>query len=82
MPETFTLQDGELCWGEVEYYVDVHFKTPEGIPLVFSREYGDGICIYLHSGDYKFNPPPSIGKPEKEFIELLREAIYLRYPFE
>lgn len=75
LPESFTLHDAELCWGDLAYDVDVHFETPDGVPLVFSREYGDGVCIYLHSGDYKFSPPPSIGKPEKEFVNLLHDAI-------
>lgn len=79
LPETFMLHDAEICWGNLAYDVDVHFETPDGIPLVFSREYGSGVCIYLHSGDYKFDPPPSIGKPQKEFIDLLREAIHYNY---
>ena len=79
LPDQYTLHDAELCWGELAYDAEVYFRTPDGKPLVFSREYGKGVCIYLHSGDYKFNPPPSIGKPEKEFVDLLREAIQLIY---
>ena len=79
LPEKFVLHDAELCWGELAYDVEVHFANPDGIPLIFSREYGAGVCIYLHSGDYKFNPPPSIGKPEKEFVELLKDAIKFEY---
>lgn len=77
--DQFALHDAELCWGNLAYDVEVHFETPDGIPLVFSREYGNGVCIYLHSGDYKFNPPPSIGKPEREFVDLLRESIRFAY---
>lgn len=79
LPDEFVLHDCEICWGNLEYDVEVHFETPDGIPLVFSREYGNGVCIYLHPGDYKFNPPPSIGKPEKEFVDLLRESIKFEY---
>ena len=79
LPESFVLHDAELCWGDLAYDVDVHFETPDGVPLVFSREYGNGVCIFLHSGDYKFNPPPSIGKPEREFVDLLRDAVKFDY---
>ena len=79
LEDSFVLHDDEICWGDVAYDVEVHFQTEDGVPLVFSREYGDGVCIYLHSGDYKFNPPPSIGKPEKPFVDLLRASIKFEY---
>ena len=81
LPDGFVLHDAELCWGDLAYDVNVYFETPDGMPLVFSREYGNGVCIYLHSGDYKFNPPPSLGKPEREFVTLLRDAIQLDFDF-
>lgn len=79
LPDSFVLHDAELCWGDLAYDVEVYFETPDGVPLVFSREYGNGVCIFLHSGDYKFAPPPSIGKPESDFVNLLREAITFDY---
>lgn len=79
LPETFCLHDAEICWGDIADDVDVYFTTVEGIPLVFSREYGEGICIYLNSGDFKDRPPLSIRKPEKEFISLLQGAIQMEY---
>ena len=82
LPQTFELQDGEICWGECDDDVIIFFetKTDDGTtaPLVFAREYGDGLCIYLHSGDYKDNPPGSILKPEPYFIDLLKDSLVLK----
>ena len=75
----FILHDAEICWGNIADDVDVFFKTEDDIPLVFAREYGSGICVYLNPGDFKERPPRSILKPEKEFVDLLRESIYLQY---
>ena len=61
------LHDAEICWGKVAEDVDVYFETESGIPLVFSREYGNGLCIFLNSGDFK-----------KNFVELLKEAILMQ----
>ena len=72
------LHDAEICWGKVAEDVDVYFETEKGIPLVFSREYGNGLCIFLNSGDFKERPPRSILKPEKNFVELLKEAILMQ----
>lgn len=77
--DSFDLTDGEICWGELADDIDIYFETDEGIPLVFSREYGKGICLYFNSGDYKNNAPRSILKPEKPFVLLLRELINLKY---
>lgn len=80
LPEEFVLQDAEICWGmDPAGDIDVYFETEDGKPLVFSREYGNGICIWLNPGDYKNYPPRSISKPEKNFIALLKEAISLKY---
>lgn len=72
------LHDAEICWGKVAEDVDVYFETESGIPLVFSREYGNGLCIFLNSGDFKERTPRSILKPEKNFVELLKEAILMQ----
>lgn len=72
------LHDAEICWGKVAEDVDVYFETESGIPLVFSRKYGNGLCIFLNSGDFKERPPRSILKPEKNFVELLKEAILMQ----
>ena len=77
--DRFILHDAEICWGNIADDVDVFFKTEDDIPLVFAREYGSGICVYLNPGDFKERPPRSILKPEKEFVDLLRESIYLQY---
>lgn len=75
LPNEFKLSDAEICWGNLASDVDVLFENEEGLPLVFQRRYGNGYCIFFNSGDYKDNLPHSILKPEKEFIELLREII-------
>ncbi|MCD8116536.1 MAG: toll/interleukin-1 receptor domain-containing protein [Oscillospiraceae bacterium] len=77
LPDSFILHDDEICWGKTAPDVDVYFETAEGQPLVFSREYGSGLCIWMNPGDFKEYPPNSILKPEREFIALLREAIGL-----
>ena len=79
LPESFFLHDGEICWGDLAPDVDVYFKTEDGIPLVFAREYGKGVCIYMNSGDYKKHPPRSILKPEKNFVLLLKASIAFSY---
>ena len=79
LPDQFTLHDAEICWGDVAPDVDVHFSAEDGIPLVFSREYGKGVCIYMNSGEFKETLPRSILKPEKEFIQLLQCAIKFSY---
>lgn len=77
LPEEFVLHDAEICWGDTAEDVDIYFETENGIPLVFSREYGKGICFYLNSGDFKERPPRSILKPEKAFVALLKEMIQM-----
>lgn len=79
LPEEFVLHDDEICWGSIAPDVEVYFETEDGRPLVFSREYGNGVCIWLNSGDFKEYPSKSILKPEKEFVALLREALLLEY---
>ena len=79
LPCEFELHDGELCWGQYGPDVEVFFETDEGIPLVFCREYGNGICIWMNTGDFKEYPPKSILKPEKEFVQLLKASILMDY---
>ncbi len=79
LPDEFELHDGEFCWGQYAPDVEVFFETEDGIPLVFSREYGNGVCVWMNPGDYKEYPPQSIVKPEKEFIQMLKEAILIEY---
>lgn len=76
-PESFSLHDGEICWGNLSPDADVLYEDAEGIPLVFVREYGNGVCVYLNSGDYKENAPLSILKPEKGFVSLLKDSILM-----
>lgn len=79
LPEEFELHDNEICWGNYGPDVDVFFETEDGKPLVFTREYGRGVCIWLNPGDFKDYPPQSVAKPEAGFVQLMREAIRFRY---
>lgn len=79
LPDTFVLHDGEICWGDLAPDVDIFFSSNEGIPLIFAREYGNGVCVYMNSGDYKSHPPRSILRPEKNFVSLLKSAITFSY---
>lgn len=79
LPDSFVLHDDEICWGDTSPDIDVYFKTKEGIPLVFSREYGKGLCVWLNSGDFKYYPSLSISKPESHFVLMLKEAILMKW---
>ncbi len=79
LPDEFVLHDDEICWGDVAPDVDVYFETEDGRALVFGREYGNGMCLWLNPGDYKEFPPRSILKPEKEFVALLRETLTMEF---
>ncbi len=72
------LHDDEVCWGErLAPDANVYFTTEDGHPLVFSREYGKGLCVWLNSGDFKEYPPASILKPEIGLISILRNLILM-----
>lgn len=76
--EDIVLHDDEICWGnELAPDANVYFTDETGVPLVYSREYGKGMCIWLNPGDFKDYPPASILKPEDGFIEILRELILI-----
>lgn len=89
LPEDFVLRDAEICWGKVAEDVDVYFETESGIPLVFSREYGNGLCIFLNSGDFKERPPRSIlitnrkhrRIPSRHFKERYSRAMALNWMY-
>lgn len=74
--KSIVLHDEEVCWGEkLAPDANVYFMSDDGHPLVFSREYGKGICIWLNSGDFKEYPPTSILKAENGLISILRDLI-------
>ncbi len=53
----------------VKQIYDTYYK------LIFSGEFGDGVCVWLNSGDYKEYPCGSILKPDKNFVVILKELI-------
>lgn len=78
LPDRFELTDNEICWGDPPAPdADVYFESEDGKPLVFSREYGKGLCAWMNSGDYMQYPSRSIMSPEKSFILLLKNLILL-----
>lgn len=79
VPDEFVLHDAEICWGNLAPDVNVLYEDEEGHPLVFAREYGKGVCIWLNSGDFKDYPSTSLAKPEKELVRLLNGALNLQY---
>lgn len=79
LPDEFTLRDDEICWGQTAPDIDVFFETEDGIPLVFGREYGRGMCIWFNSGDFKDYPSKSLLKPQDNFVLLLKEMLKFEY---
>lgn len=45
LPDELFLDDDEICWGTIKPDVEVLFENEDNIPLVFMREYGEGICF-------------------------------------
>lgn len=77
LPKKFNLHDGEICWGNWAPDCEFLFKNQNDRPLFVLREYGDGLCVWMNSGDFKEFPPVSISKPEKNFIKLIKSTFDL-----
>ncbi len=77
LPESYTLADGEFCWGDWAPDAQVVFRTDdrEQRPLVVCREYSKGRVVWLNSGDKGDWLCPSIAQPEPPFITLLGNAL-------
>lgn len=75
LPDEFFLDDDEICWGTIKPDVEVLFESEDNIPLVFMREYGEGICFWLNSGDYKDDAPASILRADSNLIGMIRGII-------
>jgi glycerophosphoryl diester phosphodiesterase len=77
LPDTFSLDDGEICWGcwenDVKYIFQTDEKKPK--PVVVSRDYGKGKIIWMNSADKSDKVARSISEPEDIFICLLACAI-------
>lgn len=87
LQSTFTLCDGEICWGDISQINDkkVFFDTlitdintgkKLVIPLVFGKIYnGDGQLIWFNTGDSYDEPPQPITDTDKNFVMLLAECL-------
>jgi glycerophosphoryl diester phosphodiesterase len=80
LEDCFSLSDGEVCWGDLAPDVMIYFTyndTESGntIPLVFSREYGDGRCFWINTGEFRDYPPQSICKVENPLVLLINEIL-------
>jgi hypothetical protein len=77
LPGSFTLDDGEICWGDWAVDAEIVFSTEDQPqrPLVVCREYPEGRVVWLNSGDRGDQLCPSIAMPEERFVLLLRNAL-------
>jgi glycerophosphoryl diester phosphodiesterase len=80
LDDCFSLNDGEVCWGDIAPDVMIYFtyNDPESgdvMPLVFSREYGDGRCFWINTGEFRDYPPQSICKVENPLVLLINEIL-------
>lgn len=78
LPDSFTLDDGEICWGDWAPDATIVFTTDNEHrrPLVVCREYSEGRVVWLNSGDKADWLCASIAKPEEPFVLLLRNALH------
>lgn len=77
LPKTYTLDDGEICWGDWAPDAVVVYTTDDDHqrPLVVCREYSDGRVVWLNSGDKADWLCASIARPEEPFVALLRNSL-------
>lgn len=75
---SFTLSDGEVCYGDWKNDVQVIYATADAAkrPLVVARDYPKGRCVWLNSGDHgEPDVATSVGEPQKEFVQLVINAV-------
>jgi hypothetical protein len=77
LPESFSLNDGEVCWGNWPNHCTVIFQTTgrPPRPLVVASDYYAGKLLWLNSGDKRNDSPRSIAEPEQLFISLLNNGL-------
>jgi hypothetical protein len=77
LPESFALDDGEICWGEWAPDVSVIYTTDDDDrhPLVVAREYAEGRVVWINSGDKAEWLCASLSKPQPEVVTLLSNAL-------
>lgn len=87
LQSTFSLRDGEICWGDISQVhdkkiffdtiiTDINTGNKYVIPLVFGKIYnGDGQLIWFNTGDSYDEPPQPITDIDENFVLLLSECL-------
>ncbi len=75
LPDSFSLNDGEVVWGTWDNSVVPVFRSPEGVPLVTVKKHGLGRVVWLNSGDNGEHLARSVAVPEPEFLTLLENSV-------
>lgn len=81
LPETFCLDDGEVCWGSWPQHATVLFESTKPydngktIPLLVLKSYSEGHLIWMNSGDKDERLCESIAKPSDHFIQVIVNAL-------
>ncbi|MCL6266433.1 hypothetical protein [Flagellimonas myxillae] len=81
LDDNFSLDDGELCWGDWTADANILAQTKKGfnkrkkVPMVVTRKISyDGLAIWLNSGDKFVNAPRSVSQPEEALVRILSNA--------
>jgi glycerophosphoryl diester phosphodiesterase len=84
LDDEFTLEDGEVCWGDwskdAKFLIVTKKKYRDqrySVPILSLRSIGNqGTFIWLNSGDKGEYLANSISKPQTEFIQILSNSIH------
>jgi hypothetical protein len=72
---SFTLSDGEVCFGTWQPAAKKIYADADHHPLVVAHEYFNGRCVWLNSGDFGETIAVSVGEPQDNFRQLVVNAI-------
>ena len=86
IPDEFSFDDGEVCWGEwvpdakILIQSKIGYNNRKKVPLLVTRKVSfNGIAIWLNSGDKFIDLPKSISEPEEVLIQILANSLlYLK----
>lgn len=81
LPETFCLDDHEVCWGKWPQHATVLLKSKKRyangktLPLLVLRSYANGHLIWMNSGDKDKELCGSIAVPGENFVRVIANAL-------
>ncbi|MCH7784642.1 MAG: hypothetical protein IIB06_04385 [Bacteroidetes bacterium] len=82
IPDEFSFDDGEVCWGEwvpdakILIQTKIGYNNRKKIPLLVTRKVSfNGLTIWLNSGDKFIDLPKSISEPEDILIQILANSL-------